>query len=273
MRKKLLLMPLAVALCLLGTSMSAEAGTVTFDFNSLASGVGSGGIQTYMQSLLTGGATVSVTAGAAMTSKTYNGDGHVVGPGTGSTSTTLGTDTFIRNTSGIAGWSFTFGGGFLIDSVQFDYEIFPDGTCTQMTSAGCGGSAVGGIYPNQPDFTFSTNLGSVFHYYGLTPGSGASGPAGNPSASPYTHSPFSGSVATEKAPQLIGNTGLLNVGGVPGANRLTFMDWPATIGIDNLTINYRNPPGINAVPEPGTLFLLGSGLAFGVYTRRKARKA
>lgn len=270
MRKQLLMVPVALALCLFGTSTSAHAGTVTFNFNSLASGVGSSGVQTYLQGLLTGGATVSVSAGA-VTDTNYNGDGHVVGPGSGSTytSATLGTDTFLRNVSGIAGWSFTFGGGFIIDSVSFDYEIFPDASCTQLTATSCGGAAVGGIYPNQPDLTFSTNLGQVFHYYGLAPGTGASGPAGNPSASTYTHSPISGS-STEKTPQLIGSTGLLNLG---GATALTFMDWPATIGIDNLVINFRNPPGIQAVPEPGTLFLLGSGLALGVYARRKARKA
>lgn len=263
MRKRLLTIPLAVAMCLLGTSMSAHAGTVTFNFNSLASGAGSGAIQTYMQGLLTGGATVSVTAGA-VADQTYNGDGHVVGPGTGSVSATLGTDTFIKNNAPTyTGWSFVFGGGFLIDSVQFDYEIFPDGSCTQLNAANCGGSPTGGIYPKQPDFTFSTNLGQVFHYYGVTP-SGAN-----------IHSPASGASANELAPQLIGTTALLNVGGIPGATTLTFLDWPATIGIDNLVINYRNPPppGTSAVPEPGTMLLLGSGLAVGLYTRRKTRKA
>jgi hypothetical protein len=264
------LLAIVAATTVLGAAVRTEAATVTFDFNSLATGANSAAIQTYMQGLLSGGSTVSVTSGAVQTDNAYNGDGHVVGPCSPTcTSATLGPDTFLRNTAGIAGWSFVFGGGFVIDSVQFDYEIFPDGTCTRLSATYCGGAAnANGIYPNQPDFTFSTNLGQVFHYYALTPGSGASGPAGNPSASTYTHSPISGAVATEKAPQLIGNTGLL-VTGVAGATTLTFMDWPATIGIDNLVINYHRASGFTPVPEPGTIGLMAAGLAALVYQRRK----
>lgn len=268
------LLAIIAATSVLSGAAQTEAATVTFDFNSLASGANSTAIQTYMQGLLSGGSTVSVTAGAVQTDKAYNGDGHVVGPcvSTTCTSQTLGPDTFLRNTAGIAGWSFVFGNGFVIDSVQFDYEIFPDGTCTRLNATYCGGAAVNGIYPNQPDFTFSTNLGQVFHYYALTPGSGASGPAGNPSASAYTHSPISGASSVERAPQLIGNTGLL-VTGVAGATTLTFMDWPATIGIDNLVINYHRSSGFTPVPEPGTIGLLGLGVAAMVYRQRRKLRA
>ena len=182
MTKRLLTIPLAMALSLFAAN-SALAGTVTltFDFNSLGSGASSTAIKTYMQSVLGGYGTVTSVSAGAVADKTYNGDGHVVGPGTSSvTSVTLGTsdgstqhltsyDTFIRNVAGQSAFSFSFS-GLSITGVSFDYEIFPDGSCTSLTSTGCGGSAVGGIYPNQPDFKFTTNLGDVFQYYGKTPG-------------------------------------------------------------------------------------------------------
>ena len=255
MKKQVLLMPIAVALCVLATTLSAQAGTVTFDFGSLGGGVDSRGIQTYLQGLVSGRATVSVAAA--------------------STPARPGTDAFLRSTSGIAGWLFTFGVGY-IDSVEFDYEMFPDVTCTQLSPPACGGSAVGGIYPSQADLAFSTNLGQIFEHYALKPGSGASGPAGSARAPTDTHLLISGSTTTEKAPSLIGNSGLLNGG---AANALAFMDWPAVIGIDHLVIDDRNPPDVHAVPGLGTMLLVGSGvtvgsgLAIGLYMRGKARKA
>ena len=85
----------------------------TFNFNSLASGATSSQIATYMDGVI--GCANCVTVTGAVADKTYNGDGHVTGPGTGSTSLTLGTsngatasntnssvgatDTFIANTS------------------------------------------------------------------------------------------------------------------------------------------------------------------------------
>jgi hypothetical protein len=153
-----------------------------------------------------------------------------------------------------------------ITSVSFDYEIFPNGDCPVLNSTSCGGAPVAGIYPKQPDFTLTTNLGQVFRYLGVTPGSAY--PAGQPGGPSTTHSPNSGAVSNELAPQAIGFTGLLTVN-VAGATTFTFTDWPATIGIDKLTINTQTQ---TVVPEPGTILLLGSGLA-GYCARRRSRKA
>jgi hypothetical protein len=233
-----------------GLPMRGE--TFTFSFDSLASRQGNTAIQAYMNNVLGGAATVTVTGGA-LTEQTYNGDGHVVGPcspancGPGATvsSVTLGPDTFIRNASGIDSFTFTFS-GLLIQSVSFDYEIFPDGTCPNLQN--CGGKG----NPNLPDFTFSTDLGQVFHYYGQAP-----------AAPGYTHSPNSGRSKVELAPQLIGS-GSWNLG---GATTLIFTDWPATIAIDNLVINTAD------APEPGAVLLLGTLIAIVVWKLRRRKQA
>jgi hypothetical protein len=212
--------------------------------------------------------------------KTYTGDGHVVGPNgvsltlgnsNGATSNSSATpgayDSFISNTADPEGTNgpnqlsqgilITFSHG-LTGTLSFDYEIFPDGMCAQLNSASCGGSPnMQGIYPNQPDLTFAVNGTTVQTFYGVAPGTnmvGASTPNGT-----STHSPISGTVGTEMAPQLIGHWS----GNVSGATSLSFMDWPATIGIDNLTLS----------PEPrGEVFLLGM-LAFVAIAGTKLRRA
>jgi PEP-CTERM motif len=257
-------------------SPAVKADTFTFNFNSLASGATSSQIASYMDGVIGCGSCVTVTG--AVADKTYNGDGHVTGPGTGSTSLTLGTsngatasnsnssvgatDTFIANTSDSSSQianeitiKFT---GLTISSTSFDYEIFPDGTCPQLTTSSCGGKPVGGIYPNQPDFEFAVGAGNTAvtafgtngKQYGVTPGT-TNGNA--------VHSPNSGS-DDELAPQYIGTfSGSLN-----NVSQLDFIDWPATIGVDNLVIT-------TSTPEPGTLLLLGSGLAGLSYLKRKRK--
>ena len=148
-------------------------------------------------------------------------------------------DTFIRNASGVSSFTFTFT-GLLISSASFDYEIFPDGTCTSLTRSGCGGRASSGIYPNQPDFTFLADGNTVFHQYAVAVGS---------ATAPYIHSPYSGKKKNETAPQFIGTW----AGSLNNATVLTFADWPATIGIDNLMFT-----ATATVPEPGSVLLLGT---------------
>jgi hypothetical protein len=87
---------------------------------------------------------------------------------------------------------------------------------------------------------------------------------------PWVDSP-SGSATTghnpETAPQLIGSADLT----IPaGDTELTFADWPAAIGIDNLVLTTGAcTPGTagcstnTPVPEPGTMPLLSASVALG----------
>lgn len=244
---------LAGSLFLSLAGMQAHANTIAFDFNSLADGASNSSVQSYMNGLLGPGSTVTVTGSQA--SNDYDGDGHVVGPGNGRTSLTLGTsdgttqhlstnDTFIHNVSSATEIAMTFS-GLEIYSVSFDYEIFPDGSCP--TGKNCGS--------NWPDFTFKADGTQVFETLAVMPG--------NPGA-PYRHSPASGTHDTELAPQFLGQSGTWTFPN--GVTELEFIDWPATVGIDNLQIDTTPSP----VPEPGSLLLLASGLiGIGLLRRRK----
>jgi hypothetical protein len=235
------------------TSPSLRADTVPFDFNSLANGAGNSNVQSYMNGIL--GAGRSVVVAGSQASNAYTGDGHVVGPGNGSTSLTLATsdgttqhlstkDTFIDNVSSSTEISMTFS-GLKIYGVSFDYEIFPDGTCA--TGVGCGS--------NFPDFTFYADGTWVFNTLGVTPGN---------TGAPYTHSPASGSIGTEHAPQFLGQSGTWTFPN--GVTKLEFVDWPATIGIDNLNIT-------TTTPEPATMTLIGVGMLGLASVRRRLIKS
>jgi len=284
MRKIWMAMPLAVVLLLLGGTNSAKAGSYTFDFTGLAPATSSmtaaqdtAAVQTYMSGVL-GCTGCSVTVSGAVADQTYNGDGHVVGPGgvsltlgntnnaTSNTGPVGSTDTFIANTSDSktqisSQITLTFK-GLTVTAVSFDYEIFPDGSCTTLTASGCGGSPNGvGIYPNQPDLKFeagtNTNgIDPVVSLFGTNGVQDGVAPGGGNGTSLY--SPNSGA-SKELAPQYIGHwSGSLN-----NVTELDFIDWPATIGIDNLTIT---------TPEPSMFLLLGIGLS-GLFLPKKRHTA
>ncbi|MFI5399133.1 MAG: PEP-CTERM sorting domain-containing protein [Candidatus Binatia bacterium] len=232
----------------------------SFNFNSLASGASNASVQTYMQAVIGAAGTGTVTVTGAVGEQSYNGDNHVVGPG--AVSETLGTsdggvhhngaqDTFITNVGGETSGNdrITMKFSFPIYSVSFDFEIFPDASCTDLTHCGTGNA-------NLPDFTFSAGNSSaavVKQWFGAVPGSAG--------GSPYLHSPNSTIYGNESAPQLLGQSGVFTFlsGGV---TELDFIDWPQKIGIDNLQLNSGiDSQQLNGVPEPSTLLLLGSGLA------------
>ena len=254
-------------LFVLSWAIPARADTFTFSFDPLSAYAPSQGggntatssIQGYMQSLLHAGQTVTVTG--AVADKTYNGEGYVVGPGADDnhmTSLTLGNtngatsvssnstldssrDTFIANTNDsstqIANQiTMIFTGLTINGTVSFDYEIFPDGTSNQP-----------------PDLIFAAgptgHTSTIVTFLGVKPG----------------NSPINTMVSdksnNETNAQLIGHWS----GTITNATELDFIDWPATIGIDNLVITSN--------PEPSSIILLGTaGLGFFFLLRRKLQR-
>lgn len=293
MTRNTLIRALVTVLIVCGAGISANASSLTFNFNSLSVSTGdnSAAVASSMTSALTaaGCSGCSVTVTGAATDQQYNGEGYVTGPGNGSKSLTLGTsdgatasnsnstvntlyDTFLANTTdGSSQISQEISikiNGIVITAASFDYEIFPDGTCPQLNASNCGGNPVNGIYPNQPDFDFEagtnsngtdslvTGFGTNGTQYGVTPGT----TDGN-----AIHSPNSGSGGTDVAPQYIGTwSGSLN-----NVNELDFIDWPATIGIDNLVITYTTTQHQTPVPEPPVSEMLAVFLGSALFFRRK----
>jgi hypothetical protein len=127
--------------------------------------------------------------------------------------------------------------GFTFQSIEFDFQIFPDASCT---TAGC----TSGL----PDLTLKYKdsngvMQTVHQFLGETPDGD-------------THSPISGKTGTELTPQLLSHA-LFNL--PEATNEVWFVDWPRTIGVDNVCLDC-GPPRTNA-PEPMSLAIFGVGLA------------
>ena len=250
---------------------AAVAGTLTFEFGTLSNAATDAQIQSFMNTAL--GANGSVVVKGAVASNSYTGDSHVTGPVTGtrtkhySSYTLAGLDpaghgTFIMNDTGHSSNNIlmTFS-GFTISSISFDLEIFPDGTCTALKPSSCGGTG----NPNQPDLTLLANGSEVEQWLALTPNKPGSSNGIN--ASLYADSPAMH--GGETAPQLLGSSGLVTL--PANTTILDFQDWPATIAINNLAVNFTPPASRSgSVPEPGTFALLGSAL-FGLGWMRRRR--
>jgi hypothetical protein len=266
----------------------AEA-LITFDFNGLAEGSTNQSIEDYMNGVLTGSDAVDVVG--ARGGKTYTGDGHVTGrivqhdpippvhyrlerahlgtsDGFDDTSDPLhafGTfDSYITNKDNTDRIVMLF--NMPIYEVSFDYEIFPNGDCPAFDNIGS--SQCKPTDANWPDFKFRADDQEVFRTIGIIPGQ--SGTFASSSVSSTT-----GIGNTELAPQFLGTSGKYTF--ADGVTKLEFVDWPSRIGIDNLNICTDSneclpPPPPPVIPEPSSIFLLGTGLA-GLVGQRFRRKA
>jgi hypothetical protein len=291
---------LAVVASLL-TAGIAPAGQIALNFGSFNTNWSNAQISsalTTQANAAQSGATVSVSG--AQVNNNYTGDGHVTGPVIGGnvvpwtlsdtggsvlnpTAPTVANPTqvsYLANANGLGpngtSTAITMTFNVPVYSIEFDFEIFPDGTWNPNNPT-----------QNIPDFEFSATdssnhtaameyngnmVASPWIVYGVTPGSTDPYLPGNPTT--YTHSTVSGTGSAENVPQLIGEATFQFSSSDP-ATTLTFADWPATVGISNLIINPNGVgPFTSTVPAPSSSLLFGFGAlgVIGMMARSRRRK-
>jgi len=214
----------ALALAALLAAPAAQS-SVLFDFNGVTrsgshgNGLGATGgnsaIASNMNTALAnaGFGTSSVSVAGGLATATYNGEGHVPGITLGTSDGGVAHPTYndgfvINDNFGIYGstanqFTFTFT-NFSITSISFDWEIFPDATCPKGSYCASHPSS-----SNYPDIELLLDGSAVpfWQMLATTPPNGD--------------------------PQAIGTASLTFLTGV---HTLTFRDWPAEVGIDNLRI-------------------------------------
>ncbi len=256
-----------IALVIATALSSGNAAAITLDFNTLGEGATNSQIQTYLNNQV-GAGMITVTGAAA--SRSYAGDGYVysvngryitLGTTDGATSPTdtthfdssqngyNGYDTFIYNagpnplTPSIFG---TPGGDKItmafkipILSISFDWEVFPNGDCGTCTSSSA----------NWPDFELLAGMvggtSAIYSYTGYA----------NFPVDKYDPATKSGTSTYAQG------LGIFSATFSQPVNYVEFVDWPDRIGIDRLDPTFN-------VPEPGSLLLVGIGLA-GFALRRR----
>jgi len=298
MRKNSIATLFGAIILVASAGMPVYAAGVTFNFNALTAGTQGATIAGILSSQLQtqagcGGCTVTVLTQAAGTGgnpkstgavvdSSYNGEGHAVGPSNGSggyVSETLHNtngatkndsftyaqlqtvnNNFLANTNDGSGTvsdeiALKFNGYTISNStVSFDYEIFPDngtqGTADLVFEAGNGSNGVDAAV---------ASFGNAGTQLGVAPSSGSNGS--------NMHSPLSGN-GTELSVQYLGHWS----GTLDNVTELDFVDWPATIGINNLKIT-PNGSQQQAVPEPASVFLFATAVTGALLaTRRKTKK-
>jgi hypothetical protein len=286
-------------------ALPALGASFTFTFNSLTGYSSSAGnqessiasqLQAQLRTALGCSAcTVSATSGTvAVIDKTYTGEGYVVGPtSSGSViSETLGDtpnnqtiyNTAAQSTAANASGTGLAGAGAFGNS-QYSYsQLNSNGFNTQFLSNTNDSSSQLG---NEISFQFSglTITGASFNFeaFPSDAGAGFEFEAGNHtsgtdtlifSQSGVTPSSSGSDGSSTRSPNDNPETNVQYIGNWSGSfaasTELDFIDWPPTIGIDDLTITYTT----STVPEPGSVFLLG-GAALGtlLIARRRLRRA
>ena len=281
----------------------AFGATFTFNFNSLTGYSSSAGNQeSSIASQLTTqlhtvcpACSVIATGGstAAVIDKTYTGEGYVVGPTSGSnvmpetlgdtpgptagvnnpnvsgdvitgnsqySYATLNSDgysnQFLSNTNDSSNQlaneiSFQFS-GLTITGASFNFEAFPsNGGAAFEFEAGTNTSGTDPVISSQNGVKPCATVNGCGGAPAGTDGSSTVSPNDNPETNVQWIGSWSGNFAA--------------------STELDFVDWPPTIGIDNLTITYNTPSG---VPEPGSLLLLATAaLGAVLIARRRPRQA